>query len=237
MDVLRRSLFIFGMLAAGLAPSQAVDCAGPVPGPRTLLRYGQAIFVGTVIKRVEDSGQSEFRVSEAFKGVTAEYVNVTEFPGEQSYEVGEQYLLFAGSCPWEPRDAGCLVSPPCLATRPLEYAQAIVEQLRAEKSGRRVASLYGMLWRLKPGDGGSIDRPLANVMVRVRAGERSFETKTDDHGAYAFPRLPKGRYEVSADLPPGLVLAQQFDQRPVPPFDLPSRSSFEYDIYARPTGN
>ncbi len=241
VDVLRHSLFILGMLAAGLTPSRAVDCSGPIPGPRTLLKHGQAVFVGTVIKRDEDSGQSEFRVTEAFKGVTAEYVNVAEFPGELHYEVGEQYLVFAGPCPWEPRGSDCLTSHPCSSTtRPLKYAQAIVEQLRAEKNGRRVASLYGMLWRGLGASGGigeeGYDRPMANVAVRVRVGKRSFETKTDEHGVYAFPRLPRGRYEVSADLPPGLAIAQQFGQDPVPPFDLPSRSSFEYDIYALPTG-
>jgi hypothetical protein len=78
--------------------------------------------------------------------------------------------------------------------------------------------------------------PLTNVTVRLQAGTKSFETKTDEHGAYAFQRLPKGTYRILADLPPNLELGQQIEGVPVEPFDLPPRSSWEQDIYAWPKG-
>ncbi len=78
----------------------------------------------------------------------------------------------------------------------------------ARKRGEPVASVYGMLWRSfehqegiwEEGD----DHPMPNVAVRLSKGKKSFVTKTDEHGVYAFQDLPKGTYEASADLPPGL---------------------------------
>lgn len=210
-------------------------------GPRTLLKFDKAIFVGTATKYDQHSGFHTFRVTEAFKGVTREYVNVIAFPGSSmQFSVGKQYLVFADSCPWEPHASNCLATPPCSDTVPLEYGQATIEQLRAEKRGEQVASVYGMLWRSFEQHEGireeGQDHPLPNVTVRLSNGKKSFVTTTDEHGVYSFQELPKGNYEASADLPPGLAVAQLILHDPPPPFELPSRSSFEYNIYVRPKG-
>lgn len=224
--MMRSALFLIGMLTAGLA--SATECVR-IPGPRSLLPNGDAIFAGTVTQHL-DSG-TRFRITEAFKGVKGEYVDVAEF--ENHFEDGEQYLVFANRCD-VPGERRCLYTSLCSDTRLLKYAQAVVEQLRAEKSGRRVASLYGMLWRSSAYE--DYARPLANVTVKLLDGKKSFETRTDERGVYAFQRLPKGTYAVSADLPPNLALGRWILKDPVPPLDLPQRSSFQYDIYAFPTG-
>ena len=79
-------------------------------------------------------------------------------------------------------------------------------------------------------------RPLINTLIRLRSGHRSFETKTDVHGVYAFNRLPPGTWQVSADLPPNLELAELIGPDAARPFELPRRSCFEHDFYALPTG-
>ena len=189
------------------------------------------IFVGTVVERDPASLPVRFRVTEQFKGKAREYVDLTEFPGAMHFQTGKQYLVFGNSCVWE-HDKDCLTSYPCSDTRPLSGAQALIEQLRAENGGRQVAAVYGMLFSMED----DLFRPLPNVMVRLRRGTSSFETKTDARGAYAFEQIPKGNYQVSADLPPNLEIAGSLGMEPVKPFDLPSNSSFEYDILALPTG-
>jgi hypothetical protein len=127
----------------------------------------------------------------------------------------------------------------CSNTRELKYAAALVEQLRAEKSGKRVAAVYGTLVRTVQSHmalGDEYDRPLINVMIRLQSGRRSFETKTGEHGVYAFNRLPPGTWQVSAELPPNLELGDLIRDEPESTFELPRRTCFENNLYALPTG-
>jgi len=77
---------------------------------------------------------------------------------------------------------------------------------------------------------------MPNIVVRLQSGGKSFEARTDEHGAYAFDRLPPGKYTASAELPPNLVLGRLILGDSPPPFDLPRRSCLENDLYALPTG-
>jgi hypothetical protein len=77
-------------------------------------------------------------------------------------------------------------------------------------------------------------RPLPGVVVRFQSGVKSFETKTDKHGAYAFEALPKGTYRVSADLPSTMNVTGFSNETSV--FELEDRSCYENDITAMPTG-
>jgi len=241
----RGALFALGLLVLTVTPARAEDCVGPFPGPRSLLKSVKVVFVGTAIRENTHTadytlrGTHTFRVTESFKGVKGQYINVEALPwGNVKFQVGQQYLVFADSCPWGPQDRSCLATIACSGILPLEYAPAIIEQLRAEKRGEPVASVYGMMWRSFENEGiweERHDYPMPNVVVRLSNGKKSFITKTDDHGAYAFQELPKGTYEVSADLPTGLAVAQLILHDPPPPFELPARSSYEYNLYVRPT--
>jgi len=218
----------------GLTSAPAQDCAWPIPGRCSLLDYDDVIFVGTL---VENTGR--FRVTEAFKGVKGSYVDVVEMYGRH-FELGEQYLVFADL---QGHDTGdrFLKRSPCSPTLPLKYAAAVLEQLRAEKGGRRVAAIYGMLMRKLAEDGGISDedyiRPLSNIRIGLQSDGKPFETRTDERGAFAFDRLPPGKYQVSADLPPNLVLGDflGYGDDPAPPLELPRRTCFENDLYAYPT--
>jgi hypothetical protein len=232
--MVRRAVVILGALAAGLTSARAQDCAGPIPGRCSLLDYDSAIFVGTL---VENTGR--FRVSEAFKGVKGSYVDVVEMYGRH-FELGQQYLVFADLQRYD-ANSRFLKRSPCSPTLPLKYAAAVLEQLRAEKSGRRVAPVYGMLTRKLAEDGGIADedyvQPLPNVLVRLQSKGKPFETRTDAYGAFAFNRLPPGAYQVSADLPPNFVLGDLlgYGDDPAPPLELPRRTCFDNDFYAYPT--
>jgi hypothetical protein len=124
----------------------------------------------------------------------------------------------------------------CDGNRLLRNAQGTIEQLRAEENGRHTASVYGMVTlesEIAMEDG--YYHPLANVTVRLRSGTKSYETKTDRFGAYAFQTLPPGTYDVSADLPSNLEQGKTYGY-PALTFELPPRSSWEQNVYAFPKG-
>ena len=138
-------------------------------------------------------------------------MDLIEDPGRMDFDFGQEYLVFAGPCGWGP--SPCLTSMPCSGSVPRGYAEAVVEQLRAEKAGRPVACVYGTLEReLKEIEGIGVEnyrRPLPDILVRLKSAQKTFEVRTNEHGVYAFPHLPAGKYQVSADLPPNLVLGDR----------------------------
>jgi hypothetical protein len=231
---------ILALFVIGSASARAQDCAGPMPVACPLLRTAKAIFVGTVTQDDPKSPTLRFRVTEAFKGVEDGYVDLARSPFQFNFQVGQQYLIFAVSCDWPGTDSHCLTIWSCSYTRPVETAAAIVEQLRAEKSGKRVAAVYGTLVRTLAEDRedwmDGYRRPLANILVRLRSDDKTFETRTDAEGAYAFQRVPPGIYQASADLPADLILGNEILEGPVKPFELPRRCCFENDLYALPSG-
>jgi hypothetical protein len=234
--MLRLISFLTAMLMASLASSSAQDCAGPMPGSCSLLKGARAVFVGSLVERGQ---RFRFRVDEHIKGEKDDYFEIEDLPLMSShFELGKQYLVFVDSMPL--KDGDHLFAHACGPTRELKRAAALLEQLRAEKNGKRNASVYGMLWRTSDPPGFSDDeftRPLPGVIVKLQSEQGSFETTTDEHGAYAFERLPKGTYQVSAAMAPNLQLAPPISgQKPFPPFALPRRSCYENDITALPTG-
>lgn len=231
-----RTLTAVGLLAAVFTPGRAqIDCSGPEPGSRTLLAFGKVIFSGKAAER-EASGKIRFEVMEVFKGAPGKFVDLDEFPGPLHFELGQEYLIFGVPCMWwDPSaqtDKTCLTSQPCSDTRLLEFSQALVEQLRAEKIGKQVASLYGTLYSTETDKW----QAMPHVAVRLLHGKQLFVSKTDEHGVYAFDQLPKGTYQISADLPRYLELTEVLGE-PSEPLELPSRSSLEHDLYAYPTGS
>jgi hypothetical protein len=231
---------ILAVFVVSLTSARAQDCSGPIPSACPLLDTAKAIFVGTATGDEYASGIRNFHVTEAFQGVNGSDFVLNEFPSAFSFVAGKQYLVFAVPCPWKGAGKQCLTVMPCSGTRPLDTAAAIVEQLRAEKNGKRVAVVYGTLERTsgeEPADGEeAYQRPLPHIRVRLKSDVKSYETTTDDQGAYAFDRVSPGKYQVSADLPPDLELGDLIGNQPIKPFELPRRCCFENDLYALPSG-
>jgi hypothetical protein len=227
-------VFLPGLLMAGVLSASAADCvpAAAIPRSCTLLKDTRAVFVGSL---TEEAPRYRFHVDEKLKGVTSDYFDLEPYPSGH-FEIGKQYLVFADVVRLE--DGEHFYAQECGLTSELTYAQAVLQQARAEKKGKRNAAVYGMLLRKLDIGAGVLDedyvRPLAGVVVTFQSGVKSFEAKTDEHGAYAFEALPKGTYRVSADLPSTLEVAQ-FGREPSV-FELPDRFCYENDITAMPTG-
>jgi hypothetical protein len=234
----RQFLLVLALLVFGVASARAQDCV-PAPRPSSLLKNSEFVFVGTVTGGSD--GAYQLHVTEAFKGVTGDTFEVEAIGGMSftAFESGKQYLVFAYTIVVKDGTEYHLAQG-CGLTQELKYAQAALEQVRAEKNGGRVASVYGTLSRTLPGGlrwDGSYERGLPGIVVRLRSGSKSYKTKTDEYGVYEFMRLPPGTYQVSADLPPDLTLSDNtISNAPPSSFELPRKSSFEYDLDALPTG-
>jgi hypothetical protein len=243
MALMIASMRRFALLALTLLviiplPAWPQDCV-PAPGTSSLLRTSEAVFVGIVTGASSD-GTYHLQVTEAIKGVTGDNFEVETVPGTSfsSFQVGKQYLVFAYTLALK-NSTEYRLARGCGLTRELKYAQAALEQVRAEKSGRTIASVYGTLLRTVPESlkwDDNYERPLSGIVVRLQSGQKSYMTQTDEYGVYAFTHLPPGTYQVSADLPPALTLGDSITENSPRPFELPRRSSFDYELYALPTG-
>ena len=232
-----RALAVLVMFMAVLLPAWSQDCV-PAPGPSSLLKTSEAVFVGTVTGLSSETFR--FHVTEAFKGVRGNHYEVGAVGGMGfgSFQIGKQYLVFAYNVPASD-GTEYNIARGCGLTRELKYAQALLEQIRAEKNGKRVATVYGMLWRILPlglAWDESYEQPLPEVAIRLHSDKKSYEAKTDANGVYAFSRVEPGTYRVSADLPHDLTLSDRILAGPLPPFELPSHSSYDYELTALPTG-
>jgi hypothetical protein len=229
--------------------AHACSCATLGPQPCRLLKESSDIFIGTVVDvenppnpdaKVGDSGVSgyTFAVSETFAGVSKGEVVVYSGRGGADcsfhFKKGEQYLVYA----YAGTDKS-LSATICSRTQLAAGAEALIHQLRAARDGKPVASLFGVLQRTQqPYTGAEIehyDQPIRQTAVHLRSKNgKVFTAKTGDFGDYAFYDLPEGVYEVSADLPRTLVIAQTILSGPVPPLHLPAGTCFQYDIDAMP---
>lgn len=166
----------------GLALSLELPSIGTtwitVPGPCSLLRHERAVFIGTVKERPK--GHYHFRVDERFKGAIEGYFDVDGLPSStlvERFQVGKQYLVFAIEWPYGKKEKRVVVAR--RPTRELSYAQALLEQLRAENNGKRNASVYGtLLQTLGPRRGDNEVRPAAGAVVWIQSKEKSFEIRS-----------------------------------------------------------
>ena len=109
--------------------------------------------------------------------------------------------------------------------------------------GRRVDDLFGAV--VMGGDGAGFEaytqaRPLPNVPVYATSGGGSvFSASTDQHGAYAFPSLPRDTYRIDEDLPAGLSTWQRNNGK-LSNVEVSDRdrtgAGCKVDVFSRPDG-
>ena len=204
-----------------------------------------------------------FRVDENFAGADSAEIDV--FSGGDDadcafrFRKGAQYVVFPRKSPDKSDDAR-LFATICSGTRLASEAHALLPQLRAMRSGQRVASVFGVLRRsdppmlgppdndaddpdansssAPPGDPpGSANGALPNIPLRLRSRLDRFATSTDDNGVYSFYDVHAGEYTLTATMPARTQLSLKTLPGALPPLKLPSGACYEYDIDALPTGH
>jgi len=281
-------LLWMSVLAAPIS-ARACTCSPSPPGRCPGLQKDEAVFLGTVIEteilRVQAQPQANadpthaadaaassdtsaaptpvtryhFRVDENFAGAALPEIDI--FSGGDDadcafrFRKGAQYVVF----PHRSDDAR-LFATICGGTRLAAEAQALLPQLRAMRSGQRVASVFGVLRRAdppmlgppdndandpdanfnsaSPGDPpGSANGALPNIPLKLRSRLDRFATSTDDNGVYSFYNVHAGEYTFTATMPARTQLSLKTLPGALPPLKLPGGACYEYDIDALPTGH
>jgi len=159
--------------------------------------------------------------------------------GDCSYPfvVGVSYLVYASGL------GDSLSTSICTFTSPEVAVGGVLRELRADRDGQPVDSLFGTVGLLsREGNLSSWFkmRPLSDVSVRVvDSAGRVRSTKTDERGVYAFEWLPPESYRIEEDLPAGLGALSDGEDR-TSAVDLtdqdPTRIGCRADIRAHPDG-
>ncbi len=122
-----------------------------------------------------------------------------------------------------------------------ETGHSTLRVLRQQRDGKPVPSLVGQAARHDRNFDGLLGtlapKPLSNLPIRVKTGERVYETQADAEGIYAFYDLPSGKYEFAPDLPLGTTMSWYIgsDQPPIP-FELHARACQVHDLEVFPSG-
>jgi hypothetical protein len=151
------------------------------------------------------------------------------------FKAGQQYAVFTHQ-----GADNRLFATICSGTRPVAEARAFVPQLRAMRSGQRVASVFGVLRRSEPpflALPDDPDEPLPNVSLKLRSHDDRFETSSDSDGVYSFYDVHAGTYSFTARLPVRMELTRKSLTGGLPPFKIPNGACYEYDVDALPTGH
>ena len=177
---------------------------------------GEVVFLGKAVARlggetprgngIVELTDYEFHFAplEIFRGASNAAKELVVYTGHgggdcsEPFLVGVSYLVYARTIDGRLKAGGT----------PAAIAGGTLRELRAIAKGARVDDLFGTI-----GIGSEYGRmedrikseQLGNVVVRAvgHHGVR-FSTTTDEHGAYAFAKLPPGKYQIEADLPSGL---------------------------------
>jgi len=249
-----RFLVVFSALFGGI-PLIACSCSHVAPaGPCGNLAgtpvKGYLTFVGTVTSTehagVLESGADDlspqsyyhFHIDELIAGLEdLSKVDIVSSRGggdcSAHFQLGVQYLIYAYQLP-----NGNWSTSICAGNRLASEAGLFLQQLRAQRDGGKVASLYGVLRRTDEpypsASSSGYERGLAAIRIRLNDEERALESITDTEGQFMFYDVPRGTYRVDADLPPGLELAQIILLNPPPPIEIADHACIEHQVTALP---
>ncbi len=151
------------------------------------------------------------------------------------FRQGQQYVVFTHR-----GTDNRLFATTCSGTRPAGEARALLPQLRAMRTGQRVASVFGVLRRSEPpflGLPDDPDEPLSNISLKLRSRDDRFETSSNLDGVYSFYDVHAGEYSFTARLPVRMELTRKSLTGGLPPFKIPNGACYEYDVDALPTGH
>jgi hypothetical protein len=206
------------------------------------------VFVGTVVgvenpateRRDDQTGESryQFHVDEVLSGINGHEIEVYSGRGggdcSVHFQKGKQYLVF-------PSNSGTkLWANTCSDTRPIEFAAAMLPQLRAMRDKSKVASLYGLVYEMRQPaadlSGLGDYHFLSGIRVRITSRNKEVEAVTNEEGAFVFYDLPEGNYYYSVSLPPNHILFDDTLKDSPKLAALPAGACYEDDLGVLPTG-
>jgi hypothetical protein len=210
----RFAICFLSFSSIGFACSCASTAGCPGLGTKTSPTFVGKVLSVTDLPRTTEfkflsSRKARFQVDERFGGIAPEVREIDVLTGSGGgdcgipFQPGAVYLIQASV-----DQDGALHAGICSATRGIESAGPALQVLRKSRDGQQLPSLTGTIARYQRDFDSryAIHRlgPLAHTIVRLKAeNAKTLEAITDAEGVYSFYGLPSGRFEFSADLPPG----------------------------------
>ncbi len=174
---------------------------------------GETIFVGKVIAMEKGAtpfaDDARFIPEESFRGtaVAGSEIVIHSDGSNCNYPfiAGASYVVYA----FKNLKDGLLYTSRCSETRPAVMVGGALRELRAMRDRAPMDDVFGTIG-IAAGGGNLAEwtgiQPLTRLPVRAVDREgKSFSTRTDDRGAYAFLSLPAGIYTIEPDLPKGFA--------------------------------
>ncbi len=165
---------------------------------------GDTIFLGKVVAMEKDAAR--FIAEESFRGAAGSEIVIHSDGSNCNYPfvAGASYLVYATK---NPRD-GLLYTSRCTETKPAVMAGGTLRELRAVQNRKSMDDVFGTIGvapKTARLDDWIETQPLVNIEVRATSPGKSFSTRTDSVGAYAFASLPAGTYQIEPVLPAGFA--------------------------------
>ena len=247
--MLRRLIvFILSFSAAGFGCS----CFNLDLKPCKWGKTGNVAFVGTVLavdnlapetneEIRKDNGMGaahyRFRVDEPLLGgIKTREVDVYSGRGggdcSYHFKAGRQYLVV----PYQ-LDAGQLHATICSPTREWVADDPLIEELRAVREHRKVASAFGTVGKVDRDSWDIPPVPVSGVKVHfspLEGSQSDIVAITDSKGNYRIYDLPEGPYQITADLPAGLELDGMYGLNSGPRFSAGACAN--WPLFAAPSG-
>lgn len=228
--VLRVCLPVLFVVVGFAAEARACSCAGGDP-PCQAYWQASAVFVGTPTgvsesprlsveeaRKLEDAGEPvfpsrvfRFAVERPLRGVEGATVEVGTGMGGgdcgYGFRVGARYLVYA----YRDEKKGTLHTGICTRTRPLGRADDDLRYIDELARGPAVGgTIFGQVTRERrvareDGDETTYE-PLAEAVVEIAGGGKTFRAVTDGKGNFAAKNLPAGAYKVKLELSETLLV-------------------------------
>lgn len=119
-------------------------------------------------------------------------------PCGQSYNVGEEYLLFA--VPGSRGDVPLLFAGQCSGSRPVSHAAEDLRFLELYRAGQARTRIFGKTLQSVFRDPSGSPIPVAQANVTLRSSGALHHQLSGADGSYSFEDVPPGGYELSAAL-------------------------------------
>ncbi len=216
-NILRAGVFALMVWILTPGAARACECAMP-NAPCKVFANSPAVFAGRVAKIVTSPNGNRtvsFEVSQAFRGVTGDAVELTTGSGVgdcgYDFKEGANYLVYAYDGAPPLGEVGKLYTSICSRTRPLAEAKDDLDYLSKKDDPARASGIVGDVLmqyrdsqnRLQPtSSSGGISVVISGVGVR-----KSVVTRKDGH--FEIWGLEPGAYRVSPTFPDGFQKAAQ----------------------------